>query len=49
MPYEEGRLLLDLGRLKSGNRAHLEKALDLFEATGAAHFSELTRETLREA
>ena len=49
MPYEEGRLRLDLGRLKSGDRAHLEKALELFEATGAVHFSELTREALRKA
>jgi tetratricopeptide (TPR) repeat protein len=49
MPYEEGRLRLDLGRLKSGDRAHLEKALELFEATGAVHFSELTREALRKS
>jgi hypothetical protein len=49
MPYEEGRLRLDLGRVKSGEKAHLESALALFEATGAAHFAELTREALRKA
>jgi tetratricopeptide (TPR) repeat protein len=49
MPYEEGRLRLDLGRVKSGEKAHLERALELFEATGAAHFAELTREALRKA
>ncbi len=48
MPYEEGRLRLDLGR-QSGDRAHLERAFELFEATGATHFSKLTREALRHA
>ena len=38
MPYEEGRLRLSLGRLAK-DRAHLEAARDLFEATGAATFS----------
>ena len=38
MPYEEGRLRLDLGRW-SGDKAHLERAFELFEATGATHFS----------
>nr|MDP9494803.1 AAA family ATPase [Actinomycetota bacterium] len=48
MPYEEGRIRLNLGRLGSGNRSHLEKALELFEATSAAHFADLTRAALRE-
>jgi tetratricopeptide (TPR) repeat protein len=47
MPYEEGRMRLNLGRL-SGDRAHLERALELFEATAAVPFSESAREALRE-
>jgi tetratricopeptide (TPR) repeat protein len=46
MPYEEARLRLGLGRL-SRDRAHLEKALDLFEATGAVPYSESARGALR--
>jgi hypothetical protein len=47
MPYEEGRLRLSLGQL-SGDKAHLEKALGLFEATGAVSFSEAARAALRD-
>ena len=47
MPYEEGRLRLSLGRLAK-DRAHLEAARDLFEATGAAPFAEAARAALRE-
>jgi len=47
MPYEEGRLRLSLGR-SAKERAHLEAARDLFEATGAAPFSEAARAALRE-
>lgn len=47
MPYEEGRMRLNLGRISS-DRDHLEKALELFEATGAVPFSESSREALRE-
>ncbi len=47
MPYEEGRLRLSLGRLAK-DRAHLEAARDLFEATGAAPFAEAARVALRE-
>jgi tetratricopeptide (TPR) repeat protein len=47
MHYEEGRLRLSLGRLAK-DRAHLEAARDLFEATGAAPFAEAARAALRE-
>jgi class 3 adenylate cyclase/tetratricopeptide (TPR) repeat protein len=45
MPYEEGRLRLSLGRLAK-DRAHIEQARDLFEATGAAPFAEAARAAL---
>ncbi len=47
MPYEEGRLRLDLGRL-SKDKAHFEKARDLFESTGAVPFVEAARSAIRE-
>jgi tetratricopeptide (TPR) repeat protein len=47
MPYEEGRLRLSLGQV-SGDKPHLEKALGLFEATGAVSFSEAARAALRD-
>jgi hypothetical protein len=40
-------LRLSLGRLAK-DRAHLEAARDLFEATGAAPFAEAARAALRE-
>jgi adenylate cyclase len=47
MPYEEGRLRLSLGRLAK-DPAHLERARDLFEETGAAPFAEAARAALRD-